>query len=461
VFAVEVIVERPAALDVHKATVTACVRVPGEHGVRVPHLTEFQTTVRGLLALRDWLAVHRVSQVVMKATGVYWKPVWHILEDDCELLLVNARHVKQVPGRKTDMSDAAWLCQLAEAGLLKGSFVPPKPVRALRLLTRYRKTQIAERQREANRLHKALQDTNIKLDCVASDILGVSGRLMLDALVAGTTDPEVLADLAKGRLRKKLPALRESLEGRFDRLHALLIGSILAHLDFLDEQIDGLSDAIEEQLVPFGMGAVALLVTIPGVGERSAQNILAEIGTDMSVFATDKHLTSWPGSAPAITSRPASSAPAARARAQSGSTKRSRSPRWPRPARRTATSERSTSACDHGSGTAARSVPSNTRSSKRSGTCCPPARPTATSAATTSHAATPNARPDASSPSSNASDTPSPCSRQTHRPPAYSPFSGPCGNVVPETPGCRRRQARTHDRRCGSATSRSEDAAWR
>jgi transposase len=176
--------------------------------------------------------------------------------------------------------------------------VPRKPVRALRLLTRYRKTQIAERQREANRLHKALEDTNIKLDCVASDILGVSGRAMLDALVAGTTDPEVLADLAKGRLRTKLPALKDALEGRFDRLHALLIGSILAHLDFLDEQIDGLSDAIEEQLVPFGMAAVALLVTIPGVAERSAQNILAEIGTDMSVFPTDKHLASWAGQCP-------------------------------------------------------------------------------------------------------------------------------------------------------------------
>jgi transposase len=250
------------------------------------------------LALRDWLAAHRVSQVVMEATGVYWKPVWHILEDDFELLLVNARHVKQVPGRKTDISDAQWLCQLAEAGLLKGSFVPPKPVRALRLLTRYRTTQIAERQREANRLHKALEDTNIKLDCVASDILGVSGRAMLDALVAGTTDPEVLADLARGRLRQKLPALKDALEGRFDRLHALLIGAILAHLDFLDEQIDGLSDAIEEQLVPFGMAAVALLVTIPGVAERSAQNILAEIGTDMSIFPTDKHLASWAGQCP-------------------------------------------------------------------------------------------------------------------------------------------------------------------
>src|SRR5204863_4000659 len=165
-------------------------------------------TVAGLLTLRDWLAAHGVTQVVMEATGVYWKPVWAVLEDDFELLLVNARHVKQVPGRKTDISDAAWLCQLAEAGLLRGSFVPPKPIRALRNLTRYRKTQIQERAREANRLHKALEDTGIKLDCVASNILGASGRAMLDALIAGTTDPVVLADLARGRLRVKIPALR-------------------------------------------------------------------------------------------------------------------------------------------------------------------------------------------------------------------------------------------------------------
>ena len=301
---------------------------------------------------------------------MYWKPVWHILEDDFELLLVNARHVKQVPGRKTDMSDAAWLCQLAEAGLLKGSFVPPKPVRALRLLTRYRKTQIAERQREANRLHKALEDTNIKLDCVASDILGVSGRLMLDALVAGTTDPEVLADLAKGRLRQKLPRSRDALEGRFDRLHALLIGSILAHLDFLDEQIDGLSDAIEEQLVPFGTGAVALLVTIPGVGERSrAEHPRRDRHRHVGLPDRQAPLflgRAVPGQPPV--GRQAALRPA-RARAPNGSTKRSRKPRWPRPARRTATSKRSTNACDHESGTAARSAPSNTRSCKPSGTC--------------------------------------------------------------------------------------------
>jgi transposase len=293
----EVIVERPAALDVHKAQVTACVRVPGSGRERVQEVAQFQATVRGLLTLRDWLKAHRITQVAMEATGVYWKPVWAVLEDDFELLLVNARHVKQVPGRKTDVSDAAWLCQLAEAGLLSASFVPPKPIRALRQLTRYRKAQIKERQREANRLHKALEDTGIKLDCVATDILGVSGRAMLDALVSGTTDPEVLAELARGRLRAKIPALREALDGRFDSLHALLVGSILAHLDFLDEQIERLSDAIEEQLRPF-QPAVELLRSLDGIETRTAQNILAEIGVDMSVFASAARLASWAGQCP-------------------------------------------------------------------------------------------------------------------------------------------------------------------
>lgn len=293
----QVIVERQCGLDVHKAQVTACVRVPGPDGERVQHLEQFTTTVRGLLVLRDWLAAHRVSHVVMEATGVYWKPVWHVLEDDFSLMLVNARHVKQVPGRKTDVSDAAWLCQLAEAGLLAPSFVPPKPIRDLRSLTRYRRAQIAERQREANRLHKALEDTGIKLDCVATDILGVSGRAMLDALVAGTTDPQILAELARGRLRTKIPALAEALEGRFDHLHALLVGAILAHLDFLDEQVERLSEAIEEQVAPFAP-AVELLRSIPGVQRRSAEVIVAEIGADMSVFPDAEHLASWAGQCP-------------------------------------------------------------------------------------------------------------------------------------------------------------------
>jgi transposase len=220
---VDLVVERPGALDVHKASVTACVRVPGNGG-RVQEVREFKTTVRGLLGLRDWLAGHGVTTVAMEATGVYWKSVWAILEDDFELLLCNAAHVKNVPGRKTDVGDAQWLCRLLECGLLRASFVPPKPVRELRELTRRRKTLVRDRQREVGRLHKALEDTGIKLDCVATDILGKSGRSMLDALVAGTTDAGVLAELARGKLRPKLPQLREALEGRFNAQHALLIG---------------------------------------------------------------------------------------------------------------------------------------------------------------------------------------------------------------------------------------------
>jgi transposase len=293
----ETIVERPAALDVHKAQVTACARVPGAAGAREQHVAEFATTVRGLLGLRDWLAALGVTQVALEATGVFWKPVWAILEDEFECLLVNARHVKQVPGRKTDVSDAEWLCRLVEAGLLRASFVPPKPIRQLRNLTRYRKTQIQERQREVNRLHKALEDAGIKLDCVAADILGKSGRDMLDALVAGTTDPVVLADLARRQMRRKIPALQEALEGRFDAHHRLWIGSILRHIDFLDDHIDRLSAAIEEQIRPF-RPAVELICTMTGFRQRGAECVIAEIGADMTVFATARHCASWAGQCP-------------------------------------------------------------------------------------------------------------------------------------------------------------------
>ena len=223
----------------------------------------------------------------------------------------NARHVKQVPGRKTDISDAQWLCQLMEAGLLRGSFVPPKPQRQLRTLTRYRKTQIAERQREANRLHKALEDTAIKLDCVASDILGKSGRAMLDALAAGTTDPEVLAELAQGRLRAKIPALKEALAG---------------HLDFLDEQIAQLSEAIEQQLGPFAAG-VELASSLTGVARRTAEVMVAEIGVDMNVFPTARHLASWAGGCPGNDQSAGKRRSGRTRKAANGSRSRSKKPR--------------------------------------------------------------------------------------------------------------------------------------
>ena len=293
----ESIVERPAALDVHKAQVTACARVPAARGRREQHIAEFPTTVRRLLALRDWLAGLGVTQVVMEATGVYWKAPWAILEDEFDCMLVDARHVKQVPGRKTDVSDAVWLCQLAEAGLLKANFVPPRPIRQLRNLTRYRKTQIQERAREVNRLHKALEDAGIKLDCVAADIMGKSGRDMLDALVAGQTDPDVLANLARRQMRKKIPALREALAGHFDAHHRLWVGAILRHIDFLDEQIEQLGVMIEEHIRPFDL-AVELLCTIPGIQRRGAECIIGEIGTDMTRFATARHLASWAGKCP-------------------------------------------------------------------------------------------------------------------------------------------------------------------
>jgi transposase len=291
------LLRRCCGLDVHKASVTACVRVPRRGGGRVEHVAEFSTMTPDLLALRDWLAGFGVTHVAMEATGVYWKPVWYLLEDEFELLLVNAAHVKQVPGRKTDISDAQWLCQLLEHGLLRGSFVPPKPIRELCDLTRYRKSLIRERQREANPLQKQLEDAGIKLGCVASDVLGASGRAMIEALVAGEADPAALAELARGRLRAKLPALRHALLGRFSGHHALLCSHILAHLDYLDEAISALSTEIEERTAPFAH-QLELLCTIPGIKRRGAEVILAELGPDMSRFPTDRHAASWASLSP-------------------------------------------------------------------------------------------------------------------------------------------------------------------
>ena len=245
-----------------------------------------------LLGLRDWLKSLGVTHVAMEATGVYWKPVYYLLEDDFELLLVNAQHVKNVPERKTDVGDAQWLCQLLEHGLLRASFVPPKPQRELRDLTRYRKSLVWERAREANRLQKLLEDANIKLSDVASDVLGASGRAMLAALCEGNNDPAALAELARGKLRAKLPALETALQGRFSSHHALLLSHLLSHIDYLDHSIDSLSAEIEERLDPFAQQR-ELLCTIPGVAERTAEVILAELGPDMGRFPSHRHAASW------------------------------------------------------------------------------------------------------------------------------------------------------------------------
>jgi transposase len=288
----ERILERCCALDVHKRQVTACVHVPNRKGGRSELRAEFQTMTGELLALRDWLKGLGVTHVAMEATGVYWKPVYYLLEDDFELLLVNAHHVKNVPGRKTDVQDAQWLCQLLEHGLLRPSFVPPKPQRELRELTRYRKSLVWERQREANRLQKLLEDANIKLGDVASDVLGASGKAMLRALCEGQADPAVLAELAQGKLRRKIPALKAALEGHFSANHALLVSHLLSHIEYLDETIEQLSEAVEEQLRPFERKR-ELLCTIPGVAERTAEVILAEFGPDVDRFPSHRHAASW------------------------------------------------------------------------------------------------------------------------------------------------------------------------
>lgn len=290
------LIERVSGLDVHRDSVAACVRVPGPRGPRVQHIRTFGTTTADLLALRDWLQAHGVSHVAMESTGVYWKPVYAVLEDAFECQVVNAAHLKHVPGRKTDVLDCAWIAQVLEHGLLRGSFVPPVPIRELRNLTRYRKGLIQERQREANRLHKVLQDAGIKLASVATNILGVSGRAMLEALVGGTTAPEVLADLARGKLRAKLPALREALAGRF-RPHHFLVSQGLAHLDYLDDAIATVGTEVDRLLIPFA-ASLKRLDTIPGINARTAQVVIAEIGVDMSRFPSEHHLASWAGLCP-------------------------------------------------------------------------------------------------------------------------------------------------------------------
>jgi transposase len=295
----EVVHTRCAGLDISKKDAKVCVRVAGAGRRKtVETVTTWGSMTNQILALRDHLVDQRVTCAVMEATGDYWKPFYYLLEDaGFEVLLVNARHVKTVPGRKTDVADATWLAQLGAHGLVRGSFVPPEPIRQLRDLTRARTAITRERSREAQRLEKLLEDAGIKLSAVASDILGVSGRQMLEALIAGQDDPAALADLAKRRLRSKIPALTEALTGRFTEHHVFLTR---VHLDLIDRHtaaITTLTTRIEVMIEPF-QGFRDLIATIPGISTLTADVIIAETGADMSRFPTAGHLASWAGTTP-------------------------------------------------------------------------------------------------------------------------------------------------------------------
>ena len=295
----DLMVERCAGVDIGKDEVVACVRTPGAGGIgRRKETRTFLSFTSQLEAMADWFDAEGVTQVVMEATGSYWKSPWYVLEErGFDLKLVNARHVKILPGRKSDVADAEWLAELLEHGMLRGSFVPPVAIRELRDLTRYRKRLIQAHTSECQRIHKTLEDAGIKLDSVASDVLGVSGRAMLAALVAGERNPEVLAELAKGVLRKKIPELRDALRGRFREHHALLIRLCLDHAAHLEAAIVELDERVDQVMSPFAE-ARDHLETITGVGKRAAECIIAEIGVDMAVFPTAGHLSSWAGMAP-------------------------------------------------------------------------------------------------------------------------------------------------------------------
>lgn len=289
--------DRVAGLDVHRDSVVACVLVV-EAGEVVGHKQRFKTTSGGVRELAGWLAEHEVSTVAMEATGVYWKPVYYGLEGLFEeLWLCNAQHVKNVPGRKTDMADAAWLADVAAHGMVRPSLVPDEPIRAVRELTRYRKTQIDARAQEIQRLEKVLQDAGVKLSSVASRVLSVSGRAMVEALMAGERDPRALAELSRGSMRNKRDALAEALEGRWRPHHTQLARRILDHIDYLDESIAALDAAVVEALDPHEP-AIELLCSIVGWQRRTAEVFYAEIGGDIGRFPTAKHLASWARIAP-------------------------------------------------------------------------------------------------------------------------------------------------------------------
>lgn len=286
-----------AGLDVHKRTVVACVRRIDDRGAARQEVRTFGTTTEELLALGDWLAAAGVTHAAMESTGVFWKPVFNLLEGRFAVVLVNAQHVKQVPGRKTDVKDCAWIAQLLQHGLLRASFVPPAPIRELRDLTRQRSQFVAERASAVNRIQKVLEDANVKLAAVATDILGVSGRAMLEAIAAGADDPGELAEQARGRMRRKLPELRAALRGRVTDHHRFQIRLLLDHAAHLDGVIARLSARVASAMTPQA-AVIERLVTVPGIERRTAEAVVAEVGTDMARFPTAGHLASWAGMCP-------------------------------------------------------------------------------------------------------------------------------------------------------------------
>ena len=288
----DILYPRCAGIDVHKRTAVVTATWIDEQGRQQKQTRTFSTMTAELERLRDWLVARGVTHVAIESTGVYWKPVFNLLETHLTVVLANAAHVKAVPGRKTDVRDSEWLLDLLQHGLIRGSFIPEAPIRALRDLTRFRTGLIEERTRAVNRVQKVLEDANIKLAAVASEVLGASGRAMLEALIVGETDPERLAGLARGTLRRKREALVEALRGGLQDHHRLLLRTLLGQVDHLNGAIDELNAEVRRRLAPYE-AAIGLLCSIAGVQRRVAEVVLAEIGVDMGRFADARHLCSW------------------------------------------------------------------------------------------------------------------------------------------------------------------------
>lgn len=295
----EAIYERCCAIDVHKETLTACIMIGKGGKLTNKEIKTFSTMTEDIERLREWLKSERVTHVAIESTGIYWRPVFNILEEDFEIILANARHIKNVPGRKTDVKDSEWLCKLLRNGLIRGSFIPPKHIRQLRDLTRYRSKLNNNIASEKNRLQKYLEDANIKLSSVATDVFGASGRQMIREIIKGNNDTEGISELAKGRLRNKKEELKKSLNSRVTEHHRMLIEISLRHIEYMEGLIAELDLKIDKLTEDNKLKeSIELLDTIPGVDEVAAESIVAEIGTDMNKFPSAEHLASWAGVSP-------------------------------------------------------------------------------------------------------------------------------------------------------------------